>query len=80
MAPIDHTGPGHPDVHLTLAEMQPDGGAVFQTWTICGCTVGRLRAHLGTPHQESVQTLESLRATGRAVLQTPGAIHLGEDL
>lgn len=80
MAHIEHAGPGHPDVHLTLAEMQPDGGAIFHTWTVCGCTIGRLRAQLGAPHQESVQTLESLVATGQAVMQTPGAIHIGEDL
>ncbi|MET8866475.1 hypothetical protein ABZW11_26355 [Nonomuraea sp. NPDC004580] len=80
MAPIDHTGPGHPDVHLTLAEMQPDGGALFQTWTVCGCSIGRLRTILGQPHQESMQTLETLRATGSAVKDIPGVIHHGEGL
>ena len=77
MAHINHNGPGHADVELTLGQRTRERGAIFQTWTICECSLPRLRAHLGPPHRESVHTLESLRATGNAIMQTPGAIHFG---
>lgn len=80
MTHVEHNGPGHADVHLTLAQELGDGGWLFQTWTVCECSVGGLRTALGPAQQESVQTLESLQATGRAVMNTPGAIHLGEGL
>lgn len=75
-----HTGPGHADVDLTLAQKLPTGDYVFQTWTVCECSMRGLRTALGPPQLESVQTVESLRATGEAVMKTPGAFHFGEGL
>lgn len=75
-----HTGPGHGEADLTLAAKLPDGGLLFQTWTICECRLAGLRARLGPPHQESAHTAETVRATGHAVLQVPGITHVGEGL
>ena len=75
-----HTGPGHADVGLTISERTSDGGAIFQSWTICECSLPWLRGHLGSPPQESLHTAETLRATGYAVMSVPGIVDFEEGL
>lgn len=72
---MNHNGPGHDDVTLTLSETQPDGSTIFQSWTICGCTLPALRARLGDPQQETIASPQAVRDSGRAILNVPGAVH-----
>jgi len=74
----EHTGPGHGDVTLSLTAETKDGGRHYRSWTICECSemVQRLDVILPEPQQESWLTAEQVRATGEAVLNVPGVIHL----
>jgi hypothetical protein len=67
---------GHPDVTLSLTEERPDGGRVYQSWTICGCTLDGLRARLGPPEHESVATAEAVRSIGEKVRGQPGSVQI----
>jgi hypothetical protein len=67
---------GHGNVTLSLAEETADGGRVFQSWTICACTLGALRARLGPPEHESFATAEATREVGEIVLGQPGSVQV----
>ena len=64
----------HGDATLSLTQETGDGGRLFQSWTICDCTLPALRARLGPPAHESVATAEAVRATADAVLRVPGSV------
>lgn len=66
----------HGNATLSLAEETTDGGRVFQSWTICACTLGPLRARLGPPEHESYATAEATREAGEAVLRQPGSVQV----
>ena len=67
----------HPDATLSIAEPTPDGGLLHQSWTICACTLPALRAHLGTPHHQTIATRAQVEATGAAVLSVDSGAYLG---
>ncbi len=64
----------HGDATLSLTQETGGGGRLFQSWTICDCTLPALRERLGPPANESVATPEAVRATAEAVLQIPGSV------
>ena len=66
----------HPDATLSLTEETADGGRIFQSWTICACTLPRLRAFLGQPEHESHATADATREIGAAVQRQPGSVHI----
>ncbi|WP_372344638.1 hypothetical protein [Streptomyces sp. KL116D] len=70
----------HGTTTLSLAEQLPDGSIVYQSWSICSCTVPALRQRLGAPQQESIATAAQVAATASAVMSVPGATHIGEGL
>jgi hypothetical protein len=66
----------HGNATLSLAEQTADGGQVFQSWTICACTLGTLRKFLGPPEHESFATAEATSEIGAAVLRQPGSVQV----
>lgn len=71
----DHEGTGHGEVDLTLASRLPDGGRMYQSWTVCECTAAYLRSKLGEPQNETVATAEQTRTVAEQVLKH-GGVHL----
>ncbi|PZG47455.1 hypothetical protein C1I98_13370 [Spongiactinospora gelatinilytica] len=61
---------------LAAVQMTPDGGAIYQSWQICGCVLAGLHETLGAPRHEAVATAEQVDATGHAVMAAGGGIHL----
>ncbi|RBQ21591.1 hypothetical protein DP939_02450 [Spongiactinospora rosea] len=61
---------------LAAVQMTPDGGAIYQSWQICGCVLAGLLEALGAPQREAVATAEQVDATGNAVMAAGGGIHL----
>jgi hypothetical protein len=80
MTQVEHEGPGHGDVTLSLTEETAGGGRHYRSWNICECSplVQRLREVLPEPAHESLVSPEAVRATAAAVRAVPGAVHLGE--
>jgi hypothetical protein len=66
----------HGDATLSISEVTTGGGQLFQSWTICACTLSRLRDRLGPPHHESYATPEAARAIAEAALHQPGNVHV----
>lgn len=66
----------HGDATLSISEVTTGGGQLFQSWTICACTLDRLRDRLGPPHHESYATPEAARAIAEAALHQPGNVHV----
>lgn len=75
-----HEGPGHEDVALTLSTPTADGGLLHRSWTVCACSglVKRTEPLLGPPHWQTIATRQAVADSAAAVLQVPGAVHLGE--
>lgn len=71
---FDHTS--HGDATLSLTTTTPDGGSLYQSWTICACGVDGLRDRLGPPQNESYATADTARMIAEATANTPGNIHL----
>lgn len=72
--PVTGQHEGHANASLSLAEETADGGRVFQSWTICACTLAVLRARLGPAEHESYATAEATLEIGDAVLRQPGSV------
>lgn len=66
-------------ITLSLSETHPDGSILFQSWSVCLCTLDLLRAELGSPEAETYATREQVIATGMAVKQVPGVIRIAEE-
>ncbi|KAA9379669.1 hypothetical protein F5972_08430 [Microbispora cellulosiformans] len=75
-APRDGEHAGCSEAVLSVTELQPDGGHLHQSWAVCGCVAGDLRAVLGVPLHQLLATREQADATGRAVLSVPGIVEL----
>lgn len=75
-----HEGPGHEDVILSLSTPTADGGLLHRSWTVCACSalVRRIEPLLGTPHHQTVASRQAVEDSAAAVLQVPGAVHIGE--
>jgi len=69
-APDPHES--HGKVTLSLIEELPDGGRVFQSWTICDCTLPALLARLGPPEYRTVADAETVLRTAEAVAGVTG--------
>jgi hypothetical protein len=67
----------HGNATLGLTEETADGGRIFQSWTICACTLAQLRERLGPPEHESVATAEATREIAAAVRRQPGSVQAG---
>jgi hypothetical protein len=70
----------HGTTTLSLAEQLDDGSILYQSWSICSCTLPNLRQRLGNPQNESLATAAQVAATARAVQSVPGTTHYGEGL
>lgn len=78
----EHEGPGHEDVILSLSTPTVDGGLLHRSWTVCACSalVRKITPLLGQPHQQTIASRQAVEDSAAAVLQVPGAIHVGEGL
>jgi hypothetical protein len=75
----------HEDVHaghgwgvFSITENTVDGTQVHQSWQVCGCTLGAIRAELGPPDHELLATAEQAAAVGHAVASVDGIMRLDE--
>jgi hypothetical protein len=75
---IEHVGPGHADITLSLTGETTDGaGRWYQSWTVCECGLGVLVRQLGPPHYEAMADAESVHRVADFVWNDPGHMSLG---
>jgi hypothetical protein len=74
----EHTGPGHGELTLSMAELRADGSRLYQSWTVCSCIAPQQRARwiqaMGAPEFETIASAENVEAVAGAVLAQPGSI------
>jgi hypothetical protein len=73
---VEHEGPGHGDVTLSLTWELPDGGRLHESWNVCECTGIVLRNNLGPAQNTSLATAAQTRKVAKYGLKHGGVHNL----